>query len=279
MRIWFYLVFGGFILQTSTAVNALGESRLGAMLFQAHQQGEKIPLITQMQPTLSVERAYLVQKYFVKMRLQSENIAGFKAGLTSAPGQKRFKVTQPVMGVLFEGGVHEANTPIVLSDFKRLMLETEIGYKINATISEPIADIDSLKPLVSEVFPVIEIPDLGFAGNRGPIGVDVIAANVASARFIVGQSLTDFTSLNFNTLQVRLMHDGEESYTGLGSDAMNNQWQAALWLVNMAVEQGWILEPGHIIITGAVGRMTVGKPGEYQADFSELGRIHFEITP
>jgi 2-keto-4-pentenoate hydratase len=65
---------------------------------------------------------------------------------------------------------------------------------------------------------------------------------------------------------------------GKGTDALAGQWKAALWLVNTMVKQGWKIEPGHIIITGALGRMVPGKPGNYIADYGNLGTITFEIN-
>ncbi|MEM7016446.1 MAG: fumarylacetoacetate hydrolase family protein [Pseudomonadota bacterium] len=279
MKILWRSILGVIALLPMNSAMAMNESRLAETLYQAHKKGEKIPLVSEAQGELSVERAYVIQKHYVKRRLRKEKIAGFKAGLTSTSGQRTFKVSQPVMGVLFKNGLHTQGEPIAVQNFNRLMLETEIGYKLSKTITEPVADISTLKMHIESILPIIEMPDLGFKGKRGPQGVDVIAANVAARKFITGEAINDFTQIDLNTLNISLKKDGAEIYKGLGKDAMNDQWQAALWLVNMAIEQGWTLEPGHIIITGALGRMAVGKPGDYIADFDKLGSIQFSINP
>ena len=43
------------------------------------------------------------------------------------------------------------------------------------------------------------------------------------------------------------------------------------------IKQGWRLEPGYIVITGALGKMLPGKPGKYVADYGSFGKIAFEI--
>ena len=43
------------------------------------------------------------------------------------------------------------------------------------------------------------------------------------------------------------------------------------------IEQGWTIEPGHILLTGALGKMVPGKTGKYIADYGPLGKIAFEI--
>jgi 2-keto-4-pentenoate hydratase len=74
-----------------------------------------------------------------------------------------------------------------------------------------------------------------------------------------------------------LKRNGEAINRGKGTDALGGQWKAALRLVNTMVKQGWKIEPGQIIITGALGRMVPGKPGNYIADYGPLGTITFKI--
>ena len=50
-----------------------------------------------------------------------------------------------------------------------------------------------------------------------------------------------------------------------------------MWLVNVAVGQGRVIEPGHYLSTGVIGKRIESAPGRYVADFSQLGKIEFEI--
>jgi 2-keto-4-pentenoate hydratase len=43
------------------------------------------------------------------------------------------------------------------------------------------------------------------------------------------------------------------------------------------IEQGWPIEPGNILLTGALGKMLPGKPGKYVADYGSFGKIIFEV--
>ena len=107
-------------------------------------------------------------------------------------------------------------------------------------------------------------------------GVDIIAANVGAVAFIIGQK-QNIANLDLDTLEVTLKKDGETINRGKGADALDSQWKAALWLVNRVVNQGWKIEPGHIIITGALGRMVPGTPGNYTAHWEDLGTLGFTI--
>ena len=126
------------------------------------------------------------------------------------------------------------------------------------------------------VMPAIELPDLGFGDMKSLKGVDLIAANVSTVQFIRGSEV-DREAFDLDQRKVVLRHNGQIVNQGIGSDAMGSQWEAALWLVNQVISQGWKVEPGHVLLTGALGQMIPGKSGSYEADYGDFGKIVFEI--
>ncbi|MBE9552134.1 MAG: 2-keto-4-pentenoate hydratase, partial [Proteobacteria bacterium] len=83
--------------------------------------------------------------------------------------------------------------------------------------------------------------------------------------------------LNLTKLKAVMKRDGEVVSKGTGADVMGDPWEAALWLVNVAVGQGRVIEPGHYLSTGVIGKRVESQPGRYIADFGQLGEIEFEI--
>jgi 2-keto-4-pentenoate hydratase len=252
------------------------ESKSADILIQAEASHQRIPLVSSQNPAMDVDMAYRVQKSYVEKKIADQKIAGFKAGLTSESSQKKFGVANPVSGVLFESGKRSEGAIIDSSAFHLPMIETEIGFVIGKSITQPLDDAAALRECISAVMPVIELPDLGFADMKQLKGVDIIAANVAAKQFIVG-SKQKADAFDLNSVEVSLSLDGEEINHGKGTDAFGDQWQAAFWLVNTVINQGWRLEPGQIIITGALGKLLPGKPGEYIADYGDFGKITFKI--
>lgn len=251
--------------------------QLADILIKAHNESQKIPVLSIQYPGLDVKTAYQVQNAYVKQRLGQDRVAGFKAGLTAEFSWKRFGLKGPVAGVLFASGKRKSNSIIDKSAFKVLMMEIEIGFVVGKSIHHPLKDVVELKEHTWEVVPVIELPELGFTDMQKLKGPDIIAANIGAAQFIVGEK-QKINNLDLNALQVTLKRNGEVINRGIGTDALAGQWKAALWLVNTMVKQGWKIEPGHMIITGALGRMLPGKPGSYIADFGPLGMITFNIN-
>ena len=268
------LFFVLFIFSASTAVAQVVD--LAEELLQAQQNGQPIPVLSIQHPEMDVSMAYQIQKSFVEKVLANDQIVGFKAGLTSEGGQKKFGVDAPLAGVLFASGELADNATIDPAEFNAVMLETEVGFVIGKAITQPIKDAAELQAHVQAVMPVIEVPDLGFADMKQLKGIDIIAANVSAKQFIVGEEKA-VEGTDLNAVEVTLTLDGQEVNVGKGADALGDQWQAALWLVNTTIEHGWTLEPGQIIISGALGNMIPGKPGKYVADFGDFGQLNFAI--
>ena len=249
---------------------------LADLLVRAHRQNQPIPLLSQRHTGLDVKTAYAVQKAYVQRRLANDRIVGFKLGLTSTAGQKRFGLKAPAAGVLLASGKRTGSPVIDRKAFGKLMIETEIGYVVRERIDRPIADVASLKQKMQAVMPVIELPDLGFADMKALKGVDIIAANVGAAQFVLGRQ-RQMGALDPNAVAVSLSVNGEEINRGKGSDSLGDQWLAAMRLVNTMIGQGWTIEPGHVLITGAMGKMLPGRDGRYVAEFRDLGQVRFEI--
>lgn len=252
------------------------ESKWADVLLKAYHKGALTPVLSIKIDDLNGQTAYKIQKAYVEKRLAKDKIAGFKAGLTSKAGQQKFGVDGPLAGVLFESGKISNNAVIDHSKFNDLRIETEIGFIVGKTIDKPIKDLIELAGYIKAIVPVIELPDLGFEDMEKLKGMDIIAANVASSHFIVGE-IKKLDDLVLNSTTVKLVRGNETVNIGMGQDAMGDQWVAAQWLIYMIIQQGWTIEPGSVIITGALGKMIKGTTGIYRADFGDLGVISFEV--
>ena len=220
--------------------------------------------------------AYQVQKAYVERRLVHDQIGGFKAGLTSKEAQKHYGFYEPVAGVLYASGKLEGSPIVDHSKFGYLLVDQEIGFEIGARIAEPLKDVASLKSRVRLLRPMFEIADAGSAEDFEHVRMlDLVAENCGSAEYIAGspkeQDEVDLNQLLFITTQ-----GDEEVNRWEGKHSDDDQWEAALWLANAAVSHGWKIEPGYILMSGALGTF-IGTPGRYRGEFGGLGIIEFEI--
>jgi len=247
-----------------------------AELLQRNQEEQKpIPVLSKT-ANLDEQMAYQVQKAYVQKQLSHNRVAGFKGGLTSPGAQKKFGLNSPVAGVLFTSGKITGYPVVDRKAFRGLLIETEIAFLVGQPIDHPLKDVGELKERISAVLPAIELPEAGFANLQEVKGVDVIAANVGAVKFIAG--LSKKPSEDINNVRVTLYHNGRVVNQGKGSEVMGDQWQAALWLVNKMIGEGYKLEPGQILMTGALGQMLPGQPGKYLADYGSFGKVYFTIN-
>ncbi len=246
---------------------------------QAWVNSEPVPLLSErFGKELTTEAAYRIQYNALHEVPLSRAPEGFKAGLTSAAGQQQFGISEPIAGVL-PGGSQlkkaEDGYHVKMRDYRKAIVEVEIGYRFNERIQYPLADVNALKAVVSEMMPVIELPDLSHAGgDKKFTGVDIIASNAGAKHFIAGPGRSP-TVIDPNSVSVTLYRDGEVVTQGSGRDALGDQWQALLFLVNRSVASGWTIQPGQVLITGALGKAGPLQKGIYVADYDRLGRIEF----
>ena len=207
-----------------------------------------------------------MQTRSVREKLNGARPAGFKAGLTSAPAQARFKASDAVAGVLFEQGSLQSSSTVSLHELRGLHIEVEIAMRIGTSIDRPLSDVASLRAHIDGIGPAIELPNLDYTQPQALDGIDIVATNVAAAKYIVGEFVSP-EQRDPNATDVRLVCNDKEMFTGKGTDSLGDQWRAALFLVNKMLEQGWQLEAGQILLTGSLGRMLPGTTGHCVASY------------
>jgi 2-keto-4-pentenoate hydratase len=265
------------ILLSLAGFSQASEQQLIADIVSAREAVKTIPLPSSVLGNLTEQKAYALQKQMAdKVLSKGEKIGGYKAGLTSTALQQRFGLSSPVFGPMFKGGELGPDAVVDIKSFTRPFIETEIGYVAGEKIDRPVKDVESLKKMIKAVFPAIELPDIRFAEMKDLKGVDLIVDAVSSSKYIVGKPLP-VDKVHVDKVQVSLMMDGKVVNEGKAADVMGDQWKALLWLVNEATAHGWSIEPGQVLITGAMGNMIPGKPGKYEGDWGALGKLSWTM--
>lgn len=256
-------------------------AELAQPLIEARLAGQPVPLLDTPERALDLETAYAIQRRAVLAELDGRQPAGFKAGLTTAASRQAFGVEAPVAGVLWpDSALPAAGDGVFELSVEGLslpMIELELGFELARAIMAPLPDVDSLRRHLAGVRAVLELPHLDFDSSGAPTGLDLIASNVAGWHYVAGALHPLDGVPDLNALRVRLHHEGERIIQARAGEVMDDQWQALLWLVNRVLASGWTLEPGQLLITGAIGPMLPLRPGEYAADFGALGELRLRV--
>ena len=216
--------------------------------------------LPKMPDELSIEDAYGIQKRIVA-KAANGKVAGLKAGMTAAAGQKAFGLTHPLIGSLYSWG--ELTFGAIIEHQQGVRIECEIGVRIDA----------KGKPLSAG--PVIEIPRIAWATPDDAKGANLAACNIAADRFIVGEQHP--IRVDYLSLGVKLTRDDEVVCEAPLSDALGGPMSALEWMLNEANVRGLSLAEGMLLITGACGGIHPAERGFYVANYGELGSIEFSV--
>jgi 2-keto-4-pentenoate hydratase len=76
-----------------------------------------------------------------------------------------------------------------------------------------------------------------------------------------------------------LTRNGSLVDTGAGAAALGDPLLVVAWLANTVGELGVTLEPGHLIMTGALHAAVPMTPGDvFRAEFDELGAVTVRVV-
>lgn len=257
------------------ADSTLTDAELIAQLGASYLAGDTYTPPSHAIGTFDLDRAYELQRAYVKDWQNRDSIAGFKAAVTAPPMQKAFGLPGPVTSVLFAKGKRHNNATLNASDYRGLLVETELCFRLNTAIGEPVNSLADLKPLVASIAPAFELADPGF-GKAKFTGEDLVATNIACGGWIEGP-VFDWQAAELDAIEVILKRDGETLHEAPAGSVMDGQWPALLWLVNQTVGQGYTISPDQLLLTGAIGAAHPGQAGHYTAEFGAAGSIEFRL--
>lgn len=211
---------------------------------EAHLADQPLPQLSFILPEATREQAVDAQFAYVDHILTRDEIAGFKGAVAGAGGQEKLGLNGPLSAVLFKSG----------------WLESKDSPVIN------------IQP---DITPAIET-ELGLILANPITAVDLTAANIGSAHYIVGPRTTD-SALNLDQLRIRLYSGKQLINETTGGAAHRGQWWNFLHQINEALDRGYELEAGQLVISGALGEIRRDEVGDYRATFSQLGTIKFSL--
>jgi 2-keto-4-pentenoate hydratase len=234
-----------------------------------------------LQRALTLPEAYAVQRAFVAVRGERGQVVGYKSAANAPALQQRLSLATPIVGALFANGARANGASVNVADFRTLLIETELGFRTAREIEAPVKSLAELRNAISTVTPMFELADPGF--GRAPMtGTDLVAANAASSGYVCGPALPAL-AVDMNATRVRLTKDGTTLHEAEGRDLMGDQWEALRWLVNTVLAEGYAIEPGQLLMTGALGGAHPASPGRYRAEFggpaaAALGAVEIDVV-
>src|SRR4051794_32556439 len=248
-------------------------------LHEARRTRIPIAPFTDDDPTLGMADGYAVQAELVKLILaDGDTVVGYKAGLTSAPMQAMLGVGQPDYGPVLGSTIYRDGDEISIGRFIQPKLEAEIVFVLGEELHGPGVTAADARRAVAGLGAAVEIVDSRFADWRIKL-CDTVADLASNGAVALSDDLVPLDGIDPRLIGMVLTRDGDLVDTGAGAAALGDPVAVVAWLANTLAGDGIALQPGHLVMTGALHAAVPMSAGEsYTAEFDRLGSVHVRVV-
>ena len=262
------------LIMISIPSNADVEKLIFSHYTNVYHSKKSFKTLSELQVSISLDQAYNIQQKRVQNLLLKTPKKGFKVGVSEPAQQKKFNISEPLLGVLVTDTVYNNFSVINKKDFYDLHFETEVGFVLNSDITEPLDSLYILKDKIKEIYTVIEFVDFRFNDRNNLQASDLIISNVLASSYLVGSTLS---LAELNNLSVKAHYDSEVVSNYEKNTSSDDHLMMLMWAINTALKEGWKISKNDIFITGALGSMVKAKKGRYIVDYGENHSTMFDI--
>lgn len=250
-------------------------------IYQCTQERTPMPLLTAAYPDLDLADAYHIQNNVVSLFTNAgSRIKGYKIGLTSKAVQQLVSSTEPNFSPLLNHMFKPEADELVRAQWLTPVVESEMAFMIKHRLAGPGINVADVIHATDFVLPAIEIADFRVARAAGMDVRDITADMGAAGGVVLGGNPVSLLDIDIRTVNCSLVVNGEERANGAASAVLGNPLSAVAWLANKLSEFGLALEPGQVILSGAMHNAQPAEAGdEIHARFDNgLGDISLRFN-
>ena len=247
-------------------------------LASAESRGGPLQPLSEIHSDLTLETAYVIQDALrVDLERRGQRSIGWKLGATSPSGQAVMGVKEPACGFLLPRQ-YASGAEVSAGEFINLGVEAEVAFRMRAKLAGPGVTAETALLAVEGAVAALELPDFIFSGK--PRVADFVASSVIAKAIVLGGRLTPLSAFDVSREEVVYEHDGEVVGTYTAAEVMENPLNALAWLANHLATRGLTLQPGDIVMSGAITKMLRPKVGDtVRARFAHLGSVNVTVAP
>jgi 2-keto-4-pentenoate hydratase len=247
-------------------------------LYDARRTRVPIPPFTDDDPSLGMADGYAIQRELIQLLLaDGDRIVGHKVGLTSKPMQKMVGVDSPDYGPVLASTIYRDGDTIPASRFIAPKIEAEIVFVIGERLEGPGVTVTQAHAAIAGAVAAMEIVDSRIADWRIKLA-DTVADLASNGAMATSSRIVPITDIDTRLVGMTLTRNGELIDTGAGAAALGDPVAVVAWLANVLGGDGVALEPGHLIMTGALHAAVPMTPGDvFRAEFDRLGPITVRV--
>lgn len=244
-----------------------------AALFKAKRNGKSIECFADREVHFTSEEGYLIQDLVIeKSLLNSEELKGYKIGLTTKETQRMYNTEKPFYGTLTSSNIISSEVFQLDDLFAPFVIEMELMFILKEDLPFMATEQDILKNTL--IAPGLEIPDGRYVNWTKNMDLPSIIADVGAAgRVVVGEPVSYSSISDLLKMKAILYWEGEKLEEGYGEVVLGNPINTMVWLSKELSMQGKTLKKGMIVSSGTMIMPKPVKRGKYLADFHGIGSV------
>ncbi|WP_028922828.1 2-keto-4-pentenoate hydratase [Pseudonocardia acaciae] len=248
-------------------------------LYEARRTRVPIPPFTDEDPSLGMSDGYAIQRELVPLLLaDGDRVIGYKVGLTSKAMQRMIGVDSPDYGPVLASTVYADGDDVPVERFIQPKIEAEIVFVLGSRLAGPGVGITDARRAIAGAAAAMEIVDSRIQDWRIKLA-DTVADLASNGAVATSSRLVPVDDLDTRLIGMTLTRNGELVDTGAGAAALGDPVAVVAWLANVLGAEGIALEPGHLIMTGALHAAVPMNPGDvFRAEFDRLGPVTVRVT-
>lgn len=244
---------------------------IAPLLHEAYRENQSFP--ESCLGILSIDEAYEVQFELADLRkADSENLCGWKVGLTSKAMQEQQGMHEPCLGHLLQSG--QIGSPAKF-DFDELIspgFENELCLRLKSPLAGSNVSFEQALDAISEVAPALEIIE-----RRSDFRVDfplAIAGNAQQKSFITGPFTPLTSETDLSLIEASVEVNGVVQETATGAKVLGNPVNSVIWLAAKLAEYGRTLKAGDLIMSGSFTKQySITKGDIIKTAFTDIGTV------
>jgi len=241
-------------------------TELADRLEQAWTGRQPIAPLSEHDGLADVADAYAVQRAWMERRVaDGDAVVGRKIGLTSTAVQQQLGVDEPDYGTLlrsrwFAATGGRASAPAEL--FLQGRVEGELAFLIGEPPAGAEIGVDDVLAATEALAPAFEIVDSRIADWRITLP-DTVADNASFGGFVLGAWDRSLLDGDLREVAMELTRDGTDTAVqGVGAACLGHPAHAVAWLLTRLGQLGVAVQPGDIVLSGALAPMLPIAAGE-----------------
>ena len=232
-------------------------SALANQIAEAIRTHQPLPVFPQ---ALNLADGYEIQLEVANL-VAPGGFKGIKAGVTSKQLQAVFGIYHALLGRLYRHG--HLSTGATLPFIEKQLIECEIGITVDAQ-GQPVS-----------AGPALEFAFAAFSSPTDATAPNLTAGNVAADQFLTGQQHPWRKS--YDDIIIRFYRNDELINEAPITESLGGPANAVTWIIQEAKRYNIEVPDNSLLMTGACGKVIPALPGNYRADYGELGEVSFTI--